>query len=142
MMNKKLLFGILAIAIVAIAGVSLFYYLKDAGFTIAWKLPFIQEREGGQPSVPAPTPAITPSPKATPATPSHEQSHIPLPKGEEYLYFRGGEETKVFLINSNMRYSTYDKNISLGRINYLAKKGDPCVIERSETSMIRTTLYV
>jgi hypothetical protein len=51
MMNKKLLFGILAIAIVAIAGISLFYHLKDAEFTIAWKLPFIQEREDGQPAV-------------------------------------------------------------------------------------------
>ena len=81
-----------------------------------------------EPSVPASTPTITPSPKTTHATPSHEQSPIPLPKGGEYLYFRGGEETKVFLINSNMSYGIYDENISLGRINYLAKKGDPCVI--------------
>ena len=89
-------------------------------------LPFIQEREDGQPSVPAPTPAITPSPKTTPATPSHEQSPIPSPKGGEYLYFRGGEKTKVFLIESNMRYGTYDGNIFWPE--YSVKKGDPCVI--------------
>ena len=129
MMNKKLLFGILAIAIVAIAGVSLFYYLKDAGFTIAWKSPFIREGEDQQPSVPALKPAITPSPKTTPATPSHEQSPIPSPKGGEYLYFRGGEKTKVFLINSNMKYGTYDEDIFWPPWpNYSAKKGDPCVI--------------
>lgn len=51
MMNKKLLFGILAIAIVAIAGVSLFYHLKDAEFTMVWKLPFIREGEDQQPAV-------------------------------------------------------------------------------------------
>ncbi len=53
-------------------------------------------------SAPAPTPTITPSPKATHATPSHEQSPIPSPKGGEYLYFHGGEKTKVFLIDSNL----------------------------------------
>lgn len=129
MTNKKLLLGILAIAIVAIAGVSLFYYLKDAEFTIAWKLPFIQEREDGQPSAPAPTPTITSPPKTTPAAPSHEQSPIPSPKGGEYLYFRGGEKTKVFLIDSNMRYGTYDRDIIWPPWpEYSAKKGDPCVI--------------
>ena len=51
MKNKKLLFGILAIAIVTIAGVSLFYQLKDSEFTIAWKSPFIQGREDWQPAV-------------------------------------------------------------------------------------------
>jgi hypothetical protein len=62
-------------------------------------------------SVPAPTPTLTPSPKTTPAEPFHEQSPIPSPKGGEYLYFRGGEKTKVFLIDSNMRYGTYDEDI-------------------------------
>ena len=32
-------------------------------------------------SMPAPTPTLTPSPKITPAAPSHEQSPIPAPKG-------------------------------------------------------------
>mgnify|MGYP000132523797 CR=1 FL=1 len=129
MTNKKLLFGIFVIVIVAIAGVSLFYHLKDAEFTIAWELPFIQERKDKQPSVPDSTPTTTPSPKTTPAEPSHEQSPIPSPKGGEYLYFRGGEKTKVFLIDSNMRYGTYDEDIFLPPWpEYSAKKGDPCVI--------------
>ncbi|MDI6885539.1 MAG: hypothetical protein QMD22_04170 [archaeon] len=51
MKNKKLLFGILAVAIVAIAGLSLFYYLNSGEFTMAWKLPSIQEREDWQPAV-------------------------------------------------------------------------------------------
>ncbi len=80
-------------------------------------------------SVLAPTPTITPSPKVTPATLSHEQSPIPSPKGREYLYLRGGEKTKVFLIDSNMRYGTYDRDIFWPPLpEYSAKKGDPCVI--------------
>ncbi len=51
MKSKKLFYGILAIAIVAIAGVSLFYYLNNPESTIAWKLPFIHEREDRQPTV-------------------------------------------------------------------------------------------
>jgi len=66
-------------------------------------------------SVPAPTPAITPP--------------IPSPKGGEYLYFRGGEMTEVFLIDSYMRYGTYDRDIIWPpQPEYSAKKGDPCVI--------------
>lgn len=48
-MKAKLLFGILGIVIVAIAGVSLFYYLNNHEFTIAWESPFIQEQENWQP---------------------------------------------------------------------------------------------
>jgi hypothetical protein len=48
-MNKKLLLVILAIALFVIAGVSLVYYLKDAEFTIAWKLPFIHETSHYEP---------------------------------------------------------------------------------------------
>jgi hypothetical protein len=64
------------------------------------------------------------------ATPSQEQSPIPLPKGGEYLCFHGGEKTKVFLIDSNMSYGTYDKYVLGGwhNLNYSAEKEDPCVI--------------
>ncbi|MCK4529404.1 eight-cysteine-cluster domain-containing protein [candidate division WOR-3 bacterium] len=51
MKNKKLLFGILVIVIVAIAGVSLFYHLNNGEFTIAWKSPFIKGGEDWQPAV-------------------------------------------------------------------------------------------
>ncbi|MEA2075752.1 MAG: hypothetical protein U9O85_08500, partial [Euryarchaeota archaeon] len=47
-MNKKLLLVILAITLVVVAGVSLFYYRNNGKFTIAWKSPLI-EREDWQP---------------------------------------------------------------------------------------------
>lgn len=107
---KKILVMVVIVAVIASVGIFLGGIIKE------------------ETSVPAPTPTLTPSPKTTPTTPSHEQSPIPSPKGGEYLYFRGGEKTKVFLIESNMRYGTYDKNIFGGWLNYSTKKGDPCVI--------------
>ena len=54
----------------------------------------------------------------------------PIPTDEsgfgEYLHYRGGEETKVFLINSYARYGAYYRDIDLPSSS--AKKGDPCVV--------------
>lgn len=51
MKNKRLVYGIFAVCILAIAGVSLFYYLSSGEFTTAWKLPFIKGGEDWQPAV-------------------------------------------------------------------------------------------
>ncbi|MCK4476014.1 MAG: hypothetical protein KAU16_04740 [Methanophagales archaeon] len=49
MKNKRLVYGIFAVCILAIAGVSLFHYLNNGKFTIAWKSPFIHETSHYEP---------------------------------------------------------------------------------------------
>lgn len=53
---------------------------------------------------------------------------MPPPRGGEYLYFKEGEETKIFLVNSSMRYDRYGIDVFWGPPPYSAKKGDSCVV--------------
>jgi hypothetical protein len=49
--------------------------------------------------------------------------------GDKYLTFSNGTTSKIYLINSNATYGTFEEDIYNGLAeNYTVKKGDPCVI--------------
>ena len=51
------------------------------------------------------------------------------PTPERYLTYRNGTETKIFLLDSDLRYGVYDHDIhQLRGCKHPVKKGDPCVI--------------
>lgn len=58
----------------------------------------------------------------------------PAPIGAHYLTYYpshltyGGNETKVLLLDSNIRYGVYDHDFRLLLCDQEVKKGDPCVI--------------
>jgi len=58
----------------------------------------------------------------------------PMPKGLRYLTYypshiaHGGNETKVLLLASNLRYGVYDHDFRQLLCEHEIKKGDPCVI--------------
>ena len=55
-------------------------------------------------------------------------SPFPAPT-KTYLTFRNGTETRVLLLDSDVRYGTYDRDVIWPpQPEYSAKKGDPCVI--------------
>jgi len=66
-----------------------------------------------------PVPSASPSP--SPTSPS------PTPTPEKYLCFAKGGKTRVFLIDSNIKYDNYSTDI-YGVWSGWARKGDPCVI--------------
>lgn len=58
-----------------------------------------------------------------------EPETTPAASPQRYLRLRGGGETKVLLIDSNMRYGNYSEDIWWPPWpEYSAKKGDPCVM--------------
>lgn len=58
----------------------------------------------------------------------------PTPKEVRYLTYypshieHGGNETKVLLLASNLRYGVYDRDFHQLMCEHEVKKGDPCVI--------------
>jgi hypothetical protein len=76
-------------------------------------------------------PAATPHNNATTGRPQAElASNVTGPAGGNYLNLTEGTATKIFLINSGIRYGTFDEDVNWPPApgGYLAKTGDPCII--------------
>ncbi|AFD01182.1 hypothetical protein Mtc_2456 [Methanocella conradii HZ254] len=61
-------------------------------------------------------------------SPDYIQQKYPTLKNGTYLNLRGGEKTRMYLIDSYVRYGNYEKDVMGPPGTYLAKKGDACVI--------------